>query len=244
MCSGITGGGFVDHQAPARLMIADVAPAGWQDLEAHERFAVCGLIFGPSVPAADALVPQPEARAAFRAILFTDMVDSTEMTGRLGDAGAVEVVRAHDALIRRALRVWGGREVKHTGDGFMASFPAVDAALACAAAIQRALARHNRRAAEPIHVRIGLHAGDVILDGPDLFGSAVQLAARLCRAAGADCILVSDAVRLACGTAAFTDLGPRAFKGFLRPTRVFALGRPCPDVAGSVPDRHHQRRAT
>ena len=223
MCPEIAGAAFVDQHRPARAVTADLAPLCWEDLEAHERSLVCGLIFGPSVLGAEAAASQGETQRAFRAILFTDMVGSTEMTARLGDARAVEVVRTHDALIRRALRAWDGREIKHTGDGFMASFPAVDAALACAAAIQRTIARHNRRAAEPIRVRIGLHAGEVILDGPDLFGRAVQLAARLCREAGADRILVSDTVRLACPAGSFIDAGRRALKGFAAPVQTFAL---------------------
>ena len=68
----------------------------------------------------------PEARVTFdtalRAIMFTDIVDSTGITARLGDIRAVEMVRAHDAMVRRALKDSHGREIKHTGDGIMASF--------------------------------------------------------------------------------------------------------------------------
>ncbi len=212
----------MDQQGLAQFMAADIAPLRWEALEAHEQFAVRRLIFPTGSARADPPTAQAEVALAFRAILFTDMVGSTEMTARLGDARAVKVLRAHDALIRRALEAWGGREVKHTGDGFMASFSSVVPALACAAAIQRGLALHNRRAVEPIHVRVGLHAGEAVEDGQDLFGSAVQLAARLCADADPDHILVSDAVRQACRTAAFTDAGRRTFKGFARPVQAFA----------------------
>ena len=66
---------------------------------------------------------------AFRAILFTDLVDSTELTQRLGDAGAMRVIRAHDAIVNDAIRRGGGQRVKHTGDGVMASFTSVSRAV-------------------------------------------------------------------------------------------------------------------
>ena len=87
------------------------------DLSAVEAFL--GRVSDPAPPG-------PEARvtfdAALRAIMFTDIVDSTGMTARLGDARAVEMVRAHDSMVRRGLKDKRGREVKHTGDGIMASF--------------------------------------------------------------------------------------------------------------------------
>ncbi len=89
--------------------------------------------------------PEPVAviDAAIRAILFTDIVDSTGMTARLGDARAVEMVRAHDAMVRRALKDSGGREVKHTGDGIMASLKDARSAVQCARAIQQAFHAFN-----------------------------------------------------------------------------------------------------
>src|SRR5690606_3657781 len=77
----------------------------------------------------------PQLESALRTIMFTDIVDSTEMTARLGDLRAVEMVRAHDALVRRALRDQEGREVKHTGDGIMASFTDTGRAVQCARAV-------------------------------------------------------------------------------------------------------------
>lgn len=166
-----------------------------------------------------------EADPGFRTVMFTDIVGSTEMTARLGDAMAVEIVRAHDAIVRRALRQHGGREVKHTGDGIMASFESAPAAVACAQSIQRGLAQHNRAGKEPIRVRIGLHAGEPVEDSNDLFGATVQLAARICAEAGADRIVASDAVRSACGedAAGFAALGPQSFKGFAATVPVFEI---------------------
>lgn len=166
-----------------------------------------------------------EADPGFRTVMFTDIVGSTEMTARLGDAMAVEIVRAHDAIVRRALRQHGGREVKHTGDGIMASFDAVPAAVECARAIQRAFADYNRESREPIRIRVGLHAGEPVADSNDLFGATVQLASRLCAAAEADGIAASDVVRAACGDGrGFVDAGQRQLKGFAQPVRVFEVG--------------------
>src|ERR671917_1353604 len=97
------------------------------DLSAVEAFL--GRVSDPAPP-------RPEAKvtfdAALRAIMFTDIVDSTGMTARLGDVRAVEMVRAHDAVVRRALKDSHGREIKHTGDGIMASFDNTHAAVQCA----------------------------------------------------------------------------------------------------------------
>ena len=167
---------------------------------------------------------KPIDETAFRAVMFTDLVGSTEMTARLGDARAVEIVRAHDALVRRGLAQHDGREVKHTGDGIMASFASVQAAINCAAALQRSFADYNAQSDEPIHVRIGVHAGEPVEDSRDLFGSAVQLAARICDSAGADEILVSEVVRRACDEiVGFKDLGRKHFKGFFQPVQIYAF---------------------
>ena len=95
------------------------------DLSAVEAFL--GRIHDP--PTAKT---KPIDDSAFRAIMFTDMVGSTEMTAQLGDAMAVELIRAHDAIIRRVLEQHGGTEVKHLGDGIMASFDDIPASVACA----------------------------------------------------------------------------------------------------------------
>lgn len=163
---------------------------------------------------------------AFRTILFTDMVGSTRLTQRLGDSAAMALLRAHDQIVRRALDVHGGSEVKHTGDGLMASFRSVSGALEAAAAIQRALAEHNRSAPHPLEVRIGVAAGEPVLEHDDLFGAAVQLAARLCDRARPGSILVSGAVRdLAIGKRfVFVRRGRLTLKGFAEPVTLFELG--------------------
>lgn len=162
--------------------------------------------------------------SAFRAIMFTDIVGSTEMTAKLGDTMAVELLRAHDAIIRRCLEQHGGAEVKHLGDGIMASFGEVPASVACAMNIQREFATYNAANATPVRVRIGIHAGEPVEDSADLFGSSVQLAARICDTAPAEAILVSGEVRDACADAEldFESRGSKTLKGFSEPIPLFA----------------------
>ncbi|MHA1553462.1 MAG: nickel-binding protein [Alphaproteobacteria bacterium] len=161
--------------------------------------------------------------SAFRAIMFTDMVGSTEMTAQLGDTIAVEILRAHDALIRRSLEHHDGCEVKHLGDGIMASFDDIPASVACAITIQREFASYNDISEVPILIRIGIHAGEPVAESNDLFGSAVQMASRICDVAQASDILVSRAVKDACTgvNLGFEQMGSATLKGFSEPVQLF-----------------------
>ena len=159
---------------------------------------------------------------AVRAILFTDLCGSTQQTQVLGDEGHVALLREHDAIVRTALSSYGGREIKHTGDGIMASFRSVVSAVECAISIQRSLADRNRQAAIPFEVRIGISAGEPVADHLDLFGAAVQLAARLCDITPPGGVTVSTAVRELCvgKLLDFDGKGPIALKGFVEPVHV------------------------
>jgi class 3 adenylate cyclase len=170
---------------------------------------------------------KPIDDSAFRAIMFTDMVGSTEMTAQLGDAMSVELVRAHDAIIRRCLEHHRGSEVKHLGDGIMASFDDAPASVACAIRIQEEFASYNENSDTPIRVRIGLHAGEPVAESDDLFGSAVQMAARICDNAQADGILASREIRDACSGAdlVFEPAGSKTLKGFSDPVQLFSPAR-------------------
>jgi class 3 adenylate cyclase len=164
--------------------------------------------------------------AAFRAIMFTDLKDSTRMTATFGDTKALHLLHIHNALTRNALRDHRGREVKHTGDGIMASFDSVVDAVECAIAIQKALAAHNQ--AEPdaaMHLRIGISAGEPIEEHGDLFGKAVQLAARICANAEPDRILVARVVRdqYPDKEQSFSDLGEITPKGYDRAIQVYEV---------------------
>jgi len=186
------------------------------DLSAVE--ALLGRIQDP--PSAKSM---PLDDSAFRAIMFTDIVGSTEMTAKLGDRKAVELLRAHDAIIRRSLERHGGSEVKHLGDGIMASFDEVPASVLCAITIQREFAIYNKNSETPILVRIGIHAGEPVEESHDLFGSAVQLAARICDIAQVSAILVSSEVKDACAgfDIWFEPKGAETLKGFPDPVQLY-----------------------
>ncbi|MCH7998003.1 MAG: adenylate/guanylate cyclase domain-containing protein [Chloroflexi bacterium] len=158
-------------------------------------------------------------------ILFTDVEGSTALTQRLGDSRARELLREHEGIVREALKAHGGSEVKTMGDGFMASFSSATKALECTIAMQRAFAEHNKTAEEPIRVRIGLNAGEPIAEDKDLFGTAVNLAARICAHAEAGQILAPVVVReLTAGKQfLFADLGETALRGFEDPVRLYEL---------------------
>ena len=170
---------------------------------------------------------EPYVETAFRAIVFTDLEGSTALTQRLGDAGAMAVLRRHDAVVREALAAHGGSEVQHTGDGVMASFPSVTGALRAASQIQQSLSSAAPDGAEPlaVGVRIGIAAGEPVTERDDLFGAAVQLAARLCARAQPRSVLVSSAVRdLAVGKGfEFRKGGTLRLKGFDEPVRTFEV---------------------
>lgn len=159
---------------------------------------------------------EPYVETAFRTILFTDIEGSTGLTQRLGDAGAMSVLHTHDAIVRDALERHGGSEVKHTGDGLMAAFRSVAGGIASAVQIQQRVAGSDDRPGVPMRVRVGISAGEPVTERDDLFGAAVQLAARLCSRAEPGTILVSGAVHdLARGKGfVFRKRGPLRLKGF------------------------------
>lgn len=160
-----------------------------------------------------------------RTVLFTDIVESTSMTQRVGDDAAFALLEIHDGIVRAALAANSGREIKHTGDGIMAVFLSAASAIRCAMSVQQKLAQHDDNPDRRVRVRIGMAAGEPIEHHNDLFGSTVQLAARLCAHAEPDQVLVSNAVAELCiGKALpFRDLGSVALKGFSDPVHVHAL---------------------
>lgn len=160
-----------------------------------------------------------------RTILFTDVVNSTTLTQSLGDEAALAILGVHDMIVRDALSVSGGREIKHTGDGIMASFVSAAGAVRCAIQIQRELNKHAE--ANPngaLKVRVGAAVGEPVEQHNDLFGSTVQLAARLCAHAQPEQILVSNAIAELClgKGLLFEDVGEVTLKGFNSPVRAHA----------------------
>ncbi len=161
-----------------------------------------------------------------RTVLFTDIVESTSLTQTLGDDVAMELLQIHDSVVRDALKALNGREVKHTGDGIMASFVSAAAAVRCAAQIQRGLAqRAGEQSNHPVRVRIGGAAGEPVEHGNDIFGSTVQLAARLCSHAEPEQIVVSSVVADLCigKGLTFRALGEVSLKGFDQPVHAHSV---------------------
>mgnify|MGYP003670261476 FL=1 len=159
-------------------------------------------------------------------VMFTDLVGSTKMTQELGDLGAQQVVRTHNAIVRNALAAYHGREVKHTGDGIMAVFSNAANAVASTMVIQQELAKHNGTQGNvPVKVRIGLNAGAAVQEEDDFFGTTVQLSARVCDKADAEQIFITQSVRdLVTGhSIQFRDAGNFDMKGIEKPVPVYEV---------------------
>jgi len=168
-----------------------------------------------------------ERDPAIRTILFTDIVGSTNEA--LGDDAGMALLGVHDTIVRNAMAATAGREIKHTGDGIMASFVSAAAAVRCATQILGALAKYRaEHTSYPLKIRIGVAAGEPVERERDLFGATVQLAARLCSHAQPDQILVSNVVAELClgKGLPFKELGDVLLKGFSRPIRVHAVEWP------------------
>ncbi|MCC7366027.1 MAG: adenylate/guanylate cyclase domain-containing protein [Dehalococcoidia bacterium] len=168
---------------------------------------------------------QAASVTGLRTILFTDVEGSTALTQRLGDQRARLILRQHERITRQALADYGGSEVKALGDGFMASFESASKALECAVAMQQSFETFNSLGNEPIRVRIGVNAGEPIAEGADLYGTAVNLAARIAGQAKGAQVLVSDVVRqLVAGKGfLFSDHGDVVVRGFEDPVRLYEL---------------------
>jgi class 3 adenylate cyclase len=171
---------------------------------------------------ADRVVLDDGPDSAIRVIAFTDIEGSTELSTRLGDAAAMEVLTAHDAIVRAQLTEYGGREIKHTGDGILASFTSVTGAL-------RATTEIHQGASDIAHlaIKIGMSAGEPVDGSGDIYGATVNLAARICAHAAGGQTLVASTVRdLSLGKSVeFVDQGAIALKGFPDPIRLFAVGQ-------------------
>jgi len=185
---------------------------------------------GTAAARADAPEPAPDGGQGtdpgLRSILFTDIVASTATTQRVGDDHAMHLLRVHNVIVRDNLQKHGGREVKHTGDGIMASFVSASRAVECASAIQWGFYNHNAGQPE-MEVRIcaGISAGEPVEESEDLFGASVQLARRICDQAGPGSTFVSNVVRELCigKRFAFRDRGEAELKGFAEPVRIFEV---------------------
>ena len=162
-------------------------------------------------------------------IMFTDLQDSTQMLTRLGDEENQTLLASHSKIIRQQLDIYGGLEVKTTGDGFMIAFYSARKAVSCAVEIQKELQEFNRHNPDrQLKVRIGLNLGEVIKEEEDYFGSAVVMAARIMDESTGGQILVSDLLRqVADGPSnsehKYADFGHKVLKGFEDEEHIFEV---------------------
>jgi class 3 adenylate cyclase len=161
-------------------------------------------------------------------VLFTDVVGSTELMSRVGEAAADELRREHFDRLRRVIGSTGGREVKNLGDGLMVVFEAAASALTCAAGMQQAMASTpiGTDQRERVEIRVGVASGEADTEDGDYFGVPVVEAARLCGAAGAGEVLVSELTRLLVRSRGGFDLepvGPLELKGLPGPVDAARL---------------------
>lgn len=173
----------------------------------------------------DRVTVDGHADTALRAIMFTDIEGSTAVSTSQGDTAAMALVRRHDMIVGQVLERFGGRKVKHTGDGMFASFTSVTRAVDAAIAIQRASVDPSTAGPE-MAVKIGLTVGEPVEDSEDLFGASVNMAARICAHAAGGQTLASGTVRdLAIGKDInFTAVGAIGLKGFREPVPLYEIG--------------------
>ena len=213
----------------SRSLVAQIPDARLVLLEGSSPFAYIGDSFKATMDAIDEFLSEseePEAKAelpeGMAVILFADIADSTALTERMGDAAFRAKAGELDTSLRAIIRECSGTPVegKVLGDGVLAVFTsarqAIAAALRCGAA--------GDEAGLPLH--LGIHAGDVIREGNNVYGGAVNIAARIASASGPGEVLVSDTVRGLARTSAgvtFDDRGEHTLKGVADPQRLFAV---------------------
>lgn len=223
--------GLAAHIAEARLVLLEgesVVPfiGDFEAVtEAIRSFAGGGADAGtvPETPVRP--LPHNPAGPSLRTLLFTDIEGHTAMMQRLGDAAGRDILRHHERITREALRRFGGSEVKSMGDGFLASFPSAQRALECAVALQRAFEQPEPNSGERVRIRVGVNAGEPILEDDDLFGAAVITTARIAAQAVGGQIFTSLVVReLVAGKGfSFEDRGDMALRGLDERVRVYEL---------------------
>jgi class 3 adenylate cyclase/tetratricopeptide (TPR) repeat protein len=152
-------------------------------------------------------------------ILFTDVVGSTDLANRVGDRECRRLLGAHEVVIREEIAANDGREIKTMGDGFMVAFPTAEGGLACAVAVQRRLSAE----ADGVAVRMGLHAGEVTEERSDLFGAAVNAAARVAAKARGGQIMVSEVLLSSLDGLESVDRGLFWLKGFPERWRLYEV---------------------
>jgi class 3 adenylate cyclase len=157
-------------------------------------------------------------------VMFTDIVGSTERSSALGDRSWQNLLADHDRIVRGLVARYRGREIKTLGDGFLATFDGPARAVRCALAIAQAVRDLG------IEVRIGLHTGEIELDGDDVRGIAVHIGSRVGAIAGPSEVIVSSTVKdLVAGSGlVFEEAGERELKGVPDRWRLYRVGSESP----------------
>jgi class 3 adenylate cyclase len=160
-----------------------------------------------------------ELKQALATILFVDIVRSTEKAARLGDSRWTQVMNLYYAAVRRELKTLRGKEVVTTGDGLLATFGAPVAGVRCATAIRESVRTLG------LEIRVGLHAGEYRVSGPEVFGLAFHIGARVAAKARAGEVLVSSAVRdlMSQSGIRFKDRGVHQLKGVPERWRLYRV---------------------
>ena len=171
-------------------------------------------------------------------IAFTDIEDSLRLNAFLGDKRWLEVLRAHNEVIRRVTAEHNGTVVKGQGDGFMLAFASARRGVACAQAIDEAIATTFQDPGSPIRVRIGLHVGETVREAEDFFGHAVNYAARVASSARGGEIVVSSLVHdllAQTGEFDFEEARQVELKGIDGPQQIYRLISGSADQGASTP---------
>lgn len=195
----------------------------WKTPKASQGSATPGAASGDGEVIDD---KQAGASNSFVAVMFTDIADSTHKQQTMGDEWLMNVVRAHNDICREALSVHSGREIKHTGDGIMATFPTVTDSVEAAMAMQDGFKRFSKAMPDlAFRVRVGISAGEPIHESGDVFGTPVNLAARVLSKTEADEVWVSEIVKSMCEgkSYVFSEAGRFELKGFDTPQPIYKV---------------------
>jgi class 3 adenylate cyclase len=210
----------VDH---SRYMASRIPGARYVELEGEENMFSIGdseALVGEIEEFLTGTRHDREPDRMLATVLFTDICDSTARAAELGDRGWRFLLERHDALFRQALARHRGREVKRTGDGFLATFDGPARAIRCAASVAEAMGSLG------LQIRAGLHTGELEVMDEDLGGLAVHIASRVMSAAGPNEVLVSGTVKdLVVGSGIdFEDRGETELRGVPGEWRLYAVG--------------------
>jgi class 3 adenylate cyclase len=209
-----------DVGAPEAAKTFDVA------IDELERLGYRLVLDNACTSAGRSLVRARASDEQRRVIVVTDLADSTPLAHRVGDHRFVELLREHNRIVRSRLRQFDGIEFKHTGDGIAAWFLTAGAAIECGLRIKADIEESNRsRADDPLEVRIGMAAGEVVTDGNDVFGIAVITAFRICDLARDGRILLAPELAEMLDHAAvqLEPLNDVVLKGFSEPQTLYAV---------------------